>query len=90
LKRRLAEAGLPVPSHIVPIMAGDAARCKLACDALLERHRIYVQSINYPTMPRGTERPRLTPTPLHSEAEIDALVAGLADVWDRLTLARAA
>jgi 5-aminolevulinate synthase len=93
LKRRLAEAGLPVlpsPSHIVPVMVGDAARCKLACDALLERHRIYVQPINYPTVPRGSERLRLTPTPLHSDDDIEALVAGLADVWDRLTLARAA
>jgi 5-aminolevulinate synthase len=93
LKRRLAEAELPVlpsPSHIVPVMVGDAARCKLASDALLERHRIYVQPINYPTVPRGTERLRLTPTPLHSDDDIDALVKGLADVWDLLTLARAA
>jgi 5-aminolevulinate synthase len=93
LKRRLAEAHLPVlpsPSHIVPVMVGDAELCKAACDTLLQRHRIYVQPINYPTVPKGSERLRLTPTPLHSDADIEALVAGLADVWDRLTLRRAA
>jgi 5-aminolevulinate synthase len=93
LKRRLTEAGLPVipsPSHIVPVMIGNPLLCKATCDELLHRHHIYIQPINYPTVPRGTERLRLTPSPLHSDEDIETLEAGLTDVWGRLTLRRAA
>ena len=93
LKRMLGEAGLPVmpnESHIVPVLIGNPVRCKQVTDELLERHRIYVQPINYPTVPRGTERLRLTPTPLHREEDLAHLVASLREVWRRFSLRFAA
>ena len=93
LKQRLAQAGLPVmasQSHIVPLLIGDAAACKAVSDELLVRHAIYVQPINYPTVPRGSERLRLTPTPLHDEAMIERLVAAMGEVWRHLGLSAAA
>jgi 5-aminolevulinate synthase len=93
LKEALAERGLPVvmtPSHIVPVIVGDPRRCKALTDALLAEFAIYVQPINYPTVPRGTERIRLTATPLHGPEHIERLVLALDELWGRLALSRAA
>jgi 5-aminolevulinate synthase len=93
LARELKERGLPAiesPSHIVPVLVGDPILCKALTDRLLHEHAIYVQPINYPTVPRGTERIRLTPGPLHGPDEIAALCDALDGLWTELTLKRAA
>ena len=93
LKARLGEAGLPIlpsPSHVVPILVGDAKLCKQVTDELLNRYRIYVQPINYPTVPTGTERLRLTPSPLHDDDRMDELIKALSEIWSRLNLKFAA
>ena len=93
LKRKLLSAGLPLmqsPSHIVPVLVGDPTLCRNVTDLLMDRYDIYVQPINYPTVPRGTERLRLTPSPLHTDEQMDALTDALGEIWRDLGLKQAA
>jgi len=92
LRGRLYARGIPHmpnPSHIVPVMVGDPVKCKWSSYVLLDEHGIYIQPINYPTVPKGTERLRITPSPLHSDADIDHLVDALETLWSQCALARA-
>jgi len=93
VRRRLAAIGIPTldnPSHIIPVMVGDAHKCKRISDWLMEHHGIYVQPINYPTVPVGTERLRITPSPVHSAADVERLVSALSEIWSQCELARRA
>jgi len=92
LRKRLDDTGIPHianPSHIVPVMIGDATKCKMLSDILLDEYGIYVQPINYPTVPKGTERLRFTPSPLHTDADIENLVQALGKLWSQCALSRA-
>ncbi len=92
VRRELTAIGIPHmpnPSHIIPVMVGDPVKCKMISDWLLERYGVYIQPINYPTVPKGTERLRITPSPLHSDADISHLVKALSELWSHCALSRA-
>jgi 5-aminolevulinate synthase len=92
VRRALKSIGIPLmdnDSHIVPVMVGNPVKCKWISDTLIEQYGIYLQPINYPTVPRGTERLRITPSPLHSDADIEKLVHALSDLWSQCALNRA-